>query len=122
MCYNFGLDYFSQGSISSVFFSIDYFDVDENDIRHMVLCRVIMGNMELLRCGSSQFHPSSEEFDSGVDKLPNPNRYVVWNMNMTSHIYPECAISFKMTSDVEGNSLALHLIFSFDGMFKAILV
>ncbi|KAH6778762.1 hypothetical protein C2S52_009999 [Perilla frutescens var. hirtella] len=81
--------------------SFDYFDVDENDIRHMVFCRVIMGNMELVRSGSSQFHPSSEEFDSGVDKLPNPNRYVVWNMNMTSHIYPECAISFKMTSDLE---------------------
>ncbi|XP_047948457.1 inactive poly [ADP-ribose] polymerase RCD1 isoform X1 [Salvia hispanica] len=81
--------------------SIDCLDVDENDVRHMVFCRVIMGNMELVSCGSSQFHPSSEEFDSGVDTLPNPSRYVVWNMNMTSHIYPECAISFKITSDVE---------------------
>ncbi|KAG6411536.1 hypothetical protein SASPL_129619 [Salvia splendens] len=81
--------------------SIGCLDVDENDTRHMVFCRVIMGNMELVSGGSTQFHPSSEEFDSGVDKLPNPNRYVVWNMNMTSHIYPECAISFKMTSNVE---------------------
>ncbi|XP_047941533.1 inactive poly [ADP-ribose] polymerase RCD1-like isoform X2 [Salvia hispanica] len=81
--------------------SIGCLDVDENDTRHMVFCRVIMGNMELVSGGSTQFHPSSEEFDSGVDKLPNPNRYVVWNMNVTSHIYPECAISFKMTSDVE---------------------
>ncbi|PIN09058.1 hypothetical protein CDL12_18359 [Handroanthus impetiginosus] len=81
--------------------SINYFDVDENDARHMVLCRVIMGNMELVRCGSNQFHPSSEDFDSGVDNLQNPNRYVVWNMNMNSHIYPECVVSFKMTSDVE---------------------
>lgn len=99
---------FSYGSISFVLFSIDCLDVDENDVRHMVFCRVIMGNMELVSCGSSQFHPSSEEFDSGVDTLPNPSRYVVWNMNMTSHIYPECAISFKITSDVEGNGLAFH--------------
>lgn len=86
----------------------------------MVFCRVIMGNMERVSGGSSQFHPSSEEFDSGVDKLPYPNRYVVWNMNMTSHVYPECAISFKMTSDVEGNDLALHLIYSFRCIFKDI--
>ncbi|XP_011069695.1 inactive poly [ADP-ribose] polymerase RCD1 [Sesamum indicum] len=82
--------------------SINYFDVDENDTRHLVLCRVIMGNMELVPLGSSQFHPSSEDFDSGVDNLQNPKRYVVWNMNMNSHIYPECVVSFKMTSHVEG--------------------
>ncbi|KAL0394885.1 UNVERIFIED_CONTAM: Inactive poly [ADP-ribose] polymerase RCD1 [Sesamum latifolium] len=82
--------------------SINYCDVDENDTRHLVLCRVIMGNMELVPLGSSQFHPSSEDFDSGVDNLQNPKRYVVWNMNMNSHIYPECVVSFKMTSDVEG--------------------
>ncbi|KAK6162188.1 hypothetical protein DH2020_002029 [Rehmannia glutinosa] len=81
--------------------SSNYFDVDENNTRHMVLCRVIMGNMELVRCGSNQFFPSSEDFDSGVDRLQNPNHYVVWNMNMNSHIYPECVVSFKMTSDVE---------------------
>ncbi|KAK4420328.1 Inactive poly [ADP-ribose] polymerase RCD1 [Sesamum alatum] len=82
--------------------SINYFDVDENDTRHMVFCRVIMGNMEQVPLGSSQFHPSSEDFDSGVDNLQNPRHYVVWNMNMNSHIYPECVVSFKMTSDVEG--------------------
>ncbi|KAI3469179.1 hypothetical protein Pfo_025842 [Paulownia fortunei] len=81
--------------------SVNYFDVDENDTRHMVLCRVIMGNMELVHFGSNEFHPSSEDFDSGVDSLQNPNHYVVWNMNMNSHIYPECVVSFKMTSNVE---------------------
>lgn len=86
------------------FFSINCFDVDENDTRHMVLCRVIMGNMEVVHPGSNQFHPSSEDFDTGVDRLENPNDYVVWNMNMNSHVYPEYAVSFKMTSDVEGNS------------------
>ncbi|KAL2518373.1 Inactive poly [ADP-ribose] polymerase RCD1 [Abeliophyllum distichum] len=82
--------------------SASYFDVDENDTRHMVFCRVIMGNMELVRSGRKQFHPSSDDFDSGVDNLQNPKQYIVWNTNMNSHIYPEYVVSFKMASDVEG--------------------
>ncbi|KAL3649623.1 hypothetical protein CASFOL_006026 [Castilleja foliolosa] len=85
--------------------SLSCFDVDENDTRHMVLCCVIMGNVEPLRCGSDQFLPNSEEFDSGVDRLENPNLYVVWNMNMNSHIYAECVVSFRATSVVEGMAL-----------------
>ncbi|KAI3469187.1 hypothetical protein Pfo_025850 [Paulownia fortunei] len=82
--------------------SINNIDADENGSRHMVFCCVIMGNMEVVPCGSNQLHPSSEDFDSGVDHLENPKHYVVWNMNMNSHIYPECVVSFKLTSDVEG--------------------
>ncbi|XP_051136908.1 inactive poly [ADP-ribose] polymerase RCD1 [Andrographis paniculata] len=80
---------------------IQDFDVDENETRHMVLCRVIMGNMEPICCGSRQFHPSSDEFDSGVDNVQNPKHYVIWTMNMNSHIFPECVVSFKMISDSE---------------------
>ncbi|KAI3469185.1 hypothetical protein Pfo_025848 [Paulownia fortunei] len=96
--------------------SINNIDVDENGSRHMVFCRVIMGNMEVVPCGSNQLHPSTEDFDSGVDHLQNPKHYVVWNMNMNSHIYPECVVSFKLTSDVEvffdrvGNSVLWFMI------------
>ncbi|KAF9689621.1 hypothetical protein SADUNF_Sadunf01G0111400 [Salix dunnii] len=82
--------------------SASYCDVDENGVRHLVFCRVIMGNMELLQHGSRQFHPSSENFDSGVDDLENPREYIVWNMNMNTHIYPEFVVSFKFTSNSEG--------------------
>nr|XP_027084470.1 inactive poly [ADP-ribose] polymerase RCD1-like isoform X1 [Coffea arabica] len=82
--------------------SANYSDVDENGVRHMVFCRVIMGNTELVHPGSEQFHPSSEDFDSGMDDFQNPSHYVVWNMNANSHIYPEYAISFKISSDAEG--------------------
>ncbi|XP_050153844.1 inactive poly [ADP-ribose] polymerase RCD1-like [Malus sylvestris] len=78
-------------------------DVDENGARHMILCRVIMGNMELLHPGSKQFHPSSKDFDSGVDGLQDPKHYIVWNMNMNTHIYPEFVVSFKITSNTEGH-------------------
>ncbi|CAL5359550.1 unnamed protein product [Camellia sinensis] len=76
-------------------------DVDENGIQHMVFCRVILGNMELVHPGSRQFHPSSENFDSGVDDLQNPSHYIVWNMNMSTHIYPEYVVSFKASHSVE---------------------
>lgn len=69
----------------------------------MILCRVIMGKTELLYPGSKQFHPSSEEFDSGVDDLQNPRRYIIWNMNSNSHVYPEYVLSFKVSSKAQGD-------------------
>ncbi|XP_047167279.1 inactive poly [ADP-ribose] polymerase RCD1-like isoform X1 [Vigna umbellata] len=83
--------------------SVRYCDVDENGVRHLALCRVIMGNMEILCPGSGQFQPSSCEYDSGVDDIQCPRYYVVWNMNMNTHIYPEFVISFKVPSDAEGH-------------------
>ncbi|XP_057467364.1 inactive poly [ADP-ribose] polymerase RCD1-like isoform X1 [Actinidia eriantha] len=74
-----------------------YCDVDENDIRHMMFCRVILGNMEPVHPGSKQYHPSSDNFDSGVDDLQNPSHYTIWNMNMNTYIYPEYVVSFKMS-------------------------
>lgn len=68
----------------------------------MVLCRVILGKVELVRHGSEQCHPSSENFDSGVDDLENPNHYIVRNMNVGIHIYPEYVVSFKISHSAEG--------------------
>ncbi|GMH26779.1 hypothetical protein Nepgr_028622 [Nepenthes gracilis] len=82
--------------------SSNYCDVDENGLLHMVLCRVILGNMELIHPGSKQFQPSCESYDSGVDDLQNPKHYIVWSMNINTHIYPEYVVSFKVSSDREG--------------------
>ncbi|XP_027362199.1 probable inactive poly [ADP-ribose] polymerase SRO1 isoform X3 [Abrus precatorius] len=83
--------------------SARYCDVDENGVQHLVLCRVIMGNMEILRPGTDQSHPSSCEYDNGVDDIQCPRYYVVWNMNMNTHIYPEFVVSFKVLFDAEGH-------------------
>ncbi|KAL5861946.1 hypothetical protein ACOSQ3_003235 [Xanthoceras sorbifolium] len=83
--------------------SASFCDVDENGVRHMIFCRVIMGNMETLCPGTKQFHPSTEDFDSGVDDLQNPKHFTVWNMNMNTHIFPEFVVSFKVSSLAEGN-------------------
>ncbi|KVI07780.1 Poly(ADP-ribose) polymerase, catalytic domain-containing protein [Cynara cardunculus var. scolymus] len=57
--------------------------------------------MELVFLGSKQFCPSDECFDTGVDNLQNPTHYVIWNMNMNTHIYPEYSVSFKMSPSAE---------------------
>ncbi|XP_071726431.1 inactive poly [ADP-ribose] polymerase RCD1-like isoform X2 [Rutidosis leptorrhynchoides] len=81
-------------------------DIDEKGLRHMVLCRVILGNTELVQQGSKQFYPSDKCFDSGVDDLQNPSHYVIWNANMNTHIFPECVVSFKIPSVIKGNLVA----------------
>ncbi|KAF5193914.1 Inactive poly [ADP-ribose] polymerase RCD1 [Thalictrum thalictroides] len=68
---------------------------DEDGLKHILLCRVIMGNMEEIRPGSNQSHPSSKVFDSGVDNLLSPKKYIVWTTNMNTHILPEYVVSFK---------------------------
>lgn len=61
----------------------------------MVLCRVIVGRPEMVEEGSVQYHPSSEEFDSGVDDIAHPTWYVVWSTHMNTHILPESIVSYK---------------------------
>ncbi|WVZ56102.1 hypothetical protein U9M48_006681 [Paspalum notatum var. saurae] len=62
---------------------------------HIVLCRVLLGRPEVVPAGSSQSRPSSDEFDTAVDKLENPMWYVVWSKDMDTRILPEYVVSFK---------------------------
>ncbi|XP_021887205.1 inactive poly [ADP-ribose] polymerase RCD1-like isoform X2 [Carica papaya] len=97
--------------------SANYCDVDENGVRYMVFCRVIMGNMEVFSPG--QFHPSCEDFDSGVDDLENPKQYIVWNMNMNTHVYPEFVVSFKLSSSAEENRVGGEMKLDVSGVTTA---
>ncbi|XVE65342.1 hypothetical protein DITRI_Ditri07aG0173000 [Diplodiscus trichospermus] len=83
--------------------SANYCDIDENGVQYMILCRVIMGKMERLSRDSGQYLPSSEDVDSGVDDLEHPKYYVIWNMNINTHIYPEFVVSFKLPSIAKGH-------------------
>ncbi|KAM7251621.1 hypothetical protein ACFE04_023504 [Oxalis oulophora] len=78
-------------------------DYDRVGVRHMLLCRVILGNAEVIQPGSDQFQPSSDKFDSGVDDLTDPNRYIVWSRFMNSQIFPHYVVSFKATSSMSSN-------------------
>ncbi|CAH2033728.1 unnamed protein product [Thlaspi arvense] len=68
---------------------------DEEGLRHLLLCRLILGKPELIISGSKQSSPSSIEFDSGVDNLQNPRKYVVWSSTMNSYILPSYIVSFR---------------------------
>ncbi|XP_057425827.1 inactive poly [ADP-ribose] polymerase RCD1-like [Lotus japonicus] len=87
--------------------SARYCDIDENSVRHLVLCRVIMGNMEVLNNSignrTCQVQPSNSEYDNGVDDIHCPRDYVVWNINLNTHIYLEFVVSFKVSKDAEDN-------------------
>lgn len=90
--------------VHSAHISENVSDVDEKGVRCMVLCRVILGNMEVVLPWSKQFYPSNECFDSGVDNVENPNHYVVWNMNMNTHIIPEYTVIFKMSPTTQAGN------------------
>ncbi|XP_030494439.2 probable inactive poly [ADP-ribose] polymerase SRO5 [Cannabis sativa] len=77
------------------FESVEGSCVDEDGIRHLLLCRVILGKSEEVRLGSQQFLPSSDEFDSGVDNLSSPKKYIIWNTHMNTCVLPEYVISFR---------------------------
>ncbi|KAI9074534.1 hypothetical protein K1719_043533 [Acacia pycnantha] len=70
--------------------------VDKDGLRHLLLCRVILGRTELVHPGSEQCHPSSEDYDSGVDNLSAPTKYVIWCSRMNTHVLPEYVISFRI--------------------------
>ncbi|KAJ8753511.1 hypothetical protein K2173_022752 [Erythroxylum novogranatense] len=76
--------------------------VGNDGLRHLLLCRVILGKQEVVDPGSDQCHPSSAEFDSGVDDLSNPKKYIVWSTNMNTHILPEFVMSFKAPASLRG--------------------
>ncbi|KAJ3681663.1 hypothetical protein LUZ60_014236 [Juncus effusus] len=75
-----------------------YSDPDEHGILRMVLCRVIMGNVESIPRGSQQSRPSDSSFDSGIDDPTNPKHYVIWDMHAGSRIFPEFAVAVKLPS------------------------
>ncbi|XP_050372794.1 probable inactive poly [ADP-ribose] polymerase SRO2 [Argentina anserina] len=72
---------------------------DENGLRHMLMCRVILGKRELVLPGWRQV--SSEEFDSGVDSLMNPKKYIIGSSLMNFHIMPMFVVSFKAPTNLK---------------------
>ncbi|XP_062213921.1 inactive poly [ADP-ribose] polymerase RCD1-like isoform X2 [Phragmites australis] len=73
-----------------------YSDFHEDGIVRMMLCCVIMGNVEVVYPGSKQSHPTNESFDSGVDDLQKPNHYIIWDADVHKHIYAEYAVIIKV--------------------------
>ncbi|KAL8519064.1 hypothetical protein ACS0TY_010128 [Phlomoides rotata] len=69
---------------------------DENGVRHMLMCRVILGNTETIPPASKQLQPSCTDFDSGIDNPLEPTKYIIWTAYMNTHIFPAYIISFTL--------------------------
>lgn len=118
------LIFFLLGGLNSCFlYSASYCDDDENGIRYVVFCCVILGNVEVVSPGSVQCHPSTENFDSGVDSLQSPHHYIVWSMNVNTHIFPESVVSFKMSSSADGGMfffISFFLVFNVLSLWRTL--
>ncbi|MFS7999503.1 putative NAD(+) ADP-ribosyltransferase [Helianthus anomalus] len=80
--------------------SVESATADEDGIKHILLCRVLLGKSELVSRGSTQCYPSSDDFQSGVDDLLSPKKLIVWSSQMNTHILPEFVISFKTLTSI----------------------
>jgi hypothetical protein len=76
--------------------------VDKDGLRHLLLTRAILGKSEVVQIGSDQCHPSSEEFDSGMDNLQSPRKFIVWSTHMNTHTLPEYVVSFRAPPSLAG--------------------
>ncbi|XP_019150829.1 PREDICTED: probable inactive poly [ADP-ribose] polymerase SRO5 [Ipomoea nil] len=82
---------------------------DAEGLRHLLFCRVLLGNAEVVQPGSTQCYPSSEEFDSGVDSLVSPTKYIIWNSHMKAQILPELITSFNVLSTTKRVEIPAHI-------------
>jgi hypothetical protein len=71
----------------------------------MLLCRMILGNVEAVEPGSQESFPSSEIYDSGVDDCSNPKCYVMWPSHLSTHIRLEYLVSFKLVPKVRSKMI-----------------
>ena len=71
---------------------------DKDGVRHLLLCRVILGRSELVHPCAEQCNPSCEDYDSGVDSFSEPKKYIIWSSRMNTHVLPAYVISFRVPS------------------------
>lgn len=80
---------------------------DENGEKHVLLCRVILGNVAMVKPGT---FPPNVDFDTGVDNIENPTWYVVKWANMNTHILPQCIVSYKSSDNASGEHVYIRLL------------
>ncbi|CAA7031240.1 unnamed protein product [Microthlaspi erraticum] len=73
---------------------------DEDGIRFLLLSRIILGKSEIVSAQGliNRSYPSSPEFDSGVDSLMSPKKYIIWSTHVNTHVLPEFVVCIKSPS------------------------
>lgn len=85
----------------------------EDGIRFLLLCRVLLGKSEIVPQGSTQSYPCSQEFDSGVDGLASPKKYIVWSTHMNTHVLPEFLVCIKAPFNLTRKQIKFVFFFYF---------
>jgi hypothetical protein len=81
-----------------------------------------MGNVEVVRKGSKQTHPSNSNFDSGVDDVANPKHYVIWDIHVNTRMFPEFVVAIRMPSQAKGSRISFFLFKKFFHYFWSIFL
>ncbi|MCI07715.1 putative inactive poly (ADP-ribose) polymerase SRO2-like [Trifolium medium] len=76
------------------------YQVDKDEEKHLILCRVVLGSMEKVYLECHQTNPSNEGYDTASDDPNNPKWYVVWADDINKRILPVCVVTCK-TSAIE---------------------
>ncbi|XP_058723513.1 probable inactive poly [ADP-ribose] polymerase SRO4 [Vicia villosa] len=81
--------------------------VGRDGVRHLILCRVILGRTQIVKPDTKQCYPSCEDYDSGVDSFSAPTKYVIWSSRINTHVWPAYVINFRVPS-FKGGSNPIH--------------
>lgn len=90
--------------------SVKYANQDEDGLKHVLLCRVILENLEDIPFGSEQNHPSAKNFEYGVHNILSQKKYIVWTANMYTNILLEYVITFKAPRSLNSKHFAFQYI------------
>ncbi|CAI8599944.1 unnamed protein product [Vicia faba] len=69
--------------------------VEKDEEKYLVLCRIVLGRMERVDLETHQTHLSNNDYDTGCDDPKNPHWYVVWGNDMNKRVLPVCVITCK---------------------------
>jgi len=86
------------------------YQVDKDEEKHLILCRVLLGSVERVDLECYQTYPSNTGYDTGSDDPKNPKWYVVWANDINKRILPVCVVSCK-TSVAVGSCNISYLSF-----------
>ncbi|XP_057418772.1 probable inactive poly [ADP-ribose] polymerase SRO2 [Lotus japonicus] len=74
---------------------------DNDGLKHLLLCRVILGRMAVVAPGS-ECEPISEEYDTAVHDVSSFKEIFILSNNMNTHVLPEYVLSFRVLPRTTG--------------------
>uniref|UniRef100_A0A1S2YA82 Probable inactive poly [ADP-ribose] polymerase SRO3 n=1 Tax=Cicer arietinum TaxID=3827 RepID=A0A1S2YA82_CICAR len=74
------------------------YEMDKESEKHVILCRVVLGNVERVDLECHQSRCSRVEYDTGSNDPNNPNWYVVWANDINKRILPVYVVTCKTSA------------------------